>query len=188
MWKIEDKLAMSLIALPFILVIFIVAFVLLNASKPAVNNLQVNVLETQNIWFEVEKKNIKVGEDFDFNIFINTSKKELGAFAFDFNFLNENFTINIDKGDSGITKGSDAKNFMIMSNPNDVSSNHFRFSGICAKNCLQGGDKHLVVVHAKAKSGLLIPEIANWLEVKELSNTLGKTFDLNNYKGNIFIK
>ena len=194
MWKHEDKLTISLIALPFILVVFIVAAVLINTSRVSTNNvvtgasLVKNAQEAKSIYLSSVIKNVKKGQDFDFDVYLNTQGEELGAFAFDLKFHNENFTINTEKGSSGITKGDDANNFMIMSNPGDVSSGHFRFSGICAKNCLQGEDKYLVTVHAKAVSDLVLPGNASWLEVKELSNTLGKSLNISNYKGNIVIK
>ncbi len=190
MWKHEDRLTVALIASPFILVVFIVAAVLINTNRSAITKTlpMEGVQEVKNIYLSSAIKNIKKGQDFDFDLYLNTEGEELGAFAFDLEFKNENFTINAEKGNSGITKGSDANNFMIMSNPNDISLGHFRFSGICAKNCLQGENKSLIKVHARALSDLVVPKIVNWLEVKELSNTLGKTLNINNYQGSIVIK
>jgi len=190
MLKHNDRLTVSLIALPFVLVMFIVVAVLINTSKVSTRNLANNSSEentkgTENIWIKVAKKQIKAGEKFDFDIFMNTNKLELGAFAINLSLSGQGFAINTSQGNKGVIKGGDANNFILASN---LDNNNFKLSGICAQNCAQGQAKHIATIHLQALSDLTLPKSIDYLEATELADTMGKNFDFKKYQGAILIK
>ncbi len=194
MCSYNDKLTVSLFVLPFVLVLFVVGAVLINTNKIFINNKMTNTSlmkgsqKMENIWIQTKRKKIKTGENFSFDVFINTNHSELGAFAFDLKFPKANFIVDVSKGSNGLDKGRDASNFLVMSNPDDIIKSHFRFSGICAKNCANGKAQHIATIYAKALSDFNLLTRVNWLEVKELSDTLGHSFEMQKFKGNVLIK
>ncbi len=140
------------------------------------------------VWFSSDKEKVKAGESFDVAVYINTKGKQIGAFAFDFNFNQKDMTVDIASGKDGLDKGLDSGNFILLSNPNDVASGHFRFSGICAQDCVNGEGKYLAIVHAKAKTDINFADMGNSLKVKELTNDLGKAIAFEDKAGAITIK
>ncbi|KKP67565.1 MAG: hypothetical protein UR66_C0013G0008 [Candidatus Moranbacteria bacterium GW2011_GWE1_35_17] len=151
-------------------------------------NINKNQSINGDIWFSCAKEKIKSGEDFDIDVYINTKGNNLGVFALNFNFDKKDLTVDIESGEDGISKGIDSENFIIMSNPNDITSEHFRFSGICAQNCANGNQKNIAVIHAKAKADFNFSDIVSQLEVKELANELGKAIAFKKNNGVITIK
>lgn len=191
MCKSGDKLTIALIASPFILVMFVIAVVLMNTNRTPSSNLAVknlsenNTQVAKNIWIQTSKKNIRAGEKFSFDIFMNTNNLELGAFAINIDIPKSEFVIDNNQENKGVIKGRDAKNFMIVT---ALKAENFKFSGICAQNCVQGQAQHVATVYFIAKDNLSLPESINFLKVTELATTLGKNFELEKYQGNILIK
>lgn len=180
----------ALLACAAIAIIF-VGFLLVGgggSNKSSVKALNGTDQREGDIWFSSSKEEIASGEDFEVEIYINTHGKSLGVFAFDFNFDKENLIVDVDGGKDGITKGEDSNNFTMMSNPNDVSDGHFRFSGICAQDCVTGDQKKLATIHMKAKKGFNFSDSSNSLDVKELGDELGKAIVFEKKNGAIIIK
>ncbi len=187
----EDKLTLSLIALPFVLVIFIISVVLINSnrvsssrSKPFKASVQ-NVQIAKDIWIKTDKKQITAGENFDFSIFINTNQLELGAFNMELNLVGQDFVVNEGLGNKGVSRGSNAHGFTVIS---DLNNNKLKLTGICVQNCIQGQNENMITIHVKALKNLNLQQPINYLRVTELANTLGKNFDIKKYQGNILIK
>ena len=190
MQKINEKFLLIMsIALPILLFLFILVTILVcknNASKIYLQNAQNQRINEQSkisqtkepvkIWFSASDKNLKKGQNFDLNIYIDTKGETMAVFAFDF-ALGDNFTVDTSSGADGISKAVDSSNFIIMSNPDDVLSNHFRFSGICAQNCVNGNKKHIAVIHAKALNDFSLEDVSNQLSIKELADELGNAID-----------
>ncbi len=196
MWKYKNWLIVSLVSLFFVAVVFIIVIALRDDSSLPVDkyndnqNKEVHETESikENMWISVADKSIEKGDAFNFDIYINTQDEELGVFALDLMLESDKFTVDIEKGKDGVDKGVDAGNLAIMANPNDISTNHYRFSGICAKGCAQGDASHVATVYLKALNDFDMPEKVEWLKVRELANTLGHTFNLGEYDGQILIK
>ncbi len=140
------------------------------------------------VWLYSTNENLKSGEDFDINVYANTKGNNLGVFALDFNFDKNILVVDISKGKDGLSKGRDGENFIVMSNPNDISDGHFRFSGICAQDCANGDQKHIATIHAKSEADLNFSDIANQLELKELADDFGKPIAFEEKNGVIIIK
>lgn len=140
------------------------------------------------IWFSSSKKDIKSGENFEIEFYVNTHGNELGVFAFDFNFDEKSLIVDTSQGDDGVEKGADGSNFTLMSNPGDISDGHLRFSGICAQNCVNGDRKKLATIYLKAKKDFDFSNSSNYVDVKELATEMGKTIDFENKNGVFVIK
>ncbi len=123
-------------------------------------------------------QNLKADQNFDIEVLVDTGGKNLGAFNMYLDFDPTQITIDTSQGvDSksdtgkGFDKGLDTANYMMMSNSDDIDKGHFRFAGITASGYVNGKDKHLIVIHAKAIKAGNTKDLS--LRVNELSDELG---------------
>jgi hypothetical protein len=126
---------------------------------------------------------IAAGQNFDIEVVVDTGSKTLGAFDVQLNFDQTKVTIDTTLGDApaedsgkGFTKGSDATNYTMMSNSDDVASGHFRVGGVAATGGASGNSQHIIVIKAKSLASFTAGSTTFSVVVNELSDELGHTF------------
>ncbi len=123
-------------------------------------------------------QDLKVNQNFDMEVLVDTGGKNLGAFNMYLDFDPTQITIDTSRGidtksdtGKGFDKGLDTVDYTMMSNSDDIDKGHFRFAGITASGYANGKDKHLIVIHAKAIKAGNTKNLS--LRVNELSDELG---------------
>ncbi len=136
------------------------------------------------VWHSPPLQHAGVNQNFDIAVFINTGGRNLGAFDIYLDFDTAKVTIDTTQGEDpdtdsgkGFHKGSDAGNYIILSNPNDIVNGHFRFAGISAGPHANGSSEHLIIIHAKTTDAFTSGVSTLTLRIINLVDELGQTID-----------
>jgi peptidoglycan hydrolase-like protein with peptidoglycan-binding domain len=127
------------------------------------------------VWLNPSSFTLGANESFNVQVFADTGSAELGSFDLYLDFSYNDVTVDMDEGNNGITLGSNATNYEIESNGDDISNGHYRFAGICAQDCASGDNVHLITIHMKTRSSFTSGSSQLSLRINTLSNTLGSS-------------
>ncbi len=138
---------------------------------------------------------LTAGQNFDIEVFIDTSGRDLGAFDVYFDFAPTQMIVDLSQGENpgedsgrGFHKGSDTSEYIMMSNSEDVANGHFRFAGIAAQNNANGNKEHLATIHAKCVEAFAIENAGFAFRINALSDELGLTFTPGSITWNILCR
>jgi hypothetical protein len=134
------------------------------------------------IWLSPINQDLKANQNFDMEIVMDAGKKNIGAFNLNLNFDTDKINIDTTKGvdtkidtGRGFNKGPDAKEYVIMSNSNDVAKGKFRLAGMGVTETANGTEKHMITIHAKTTEAFISGQTEIILKVNEFSDTLGNS-------------
>jgi len=174
------------VALGILLLVLIISVIRMNnpkniqKTKPTKKIVTKNT-EKSNIWILPASQTLKAGQEFDMEIIMNTQNKDVGAFNLSLNFDPSKIIINTEQGvdikadtGKGFHKGNDAKEYIIMSNSDNVSKGKFRLAGMGITKTVNGEEKHMVIIHAKTTNKFTSGKTEITLKVNEFSDILGK--------------
>ncbi len=122
-------------------------------------------------------------QSFDIDLYLDTGGSDIGAFNMYLDFDASDITVDTSSGDDGLSLGVDATNYSIMANPDDIANGHYRFAGICAQNCANVGEVHLLTIHLKTTAGFDSGSSNLSIRVNELANELGATISTGDLTG-----
>ncbi len=148
------------------------------------------------IWLSPISQDLEANQNFDIEIVMDTGDKNIGAFNLNLNFDTTKINIDITRGidtkvdtGRGFNKGSDAKEYIIMSNSEDISKGSFRLAGMGITKPADKTEKQMIIIHAKTTETFTEGKTEMTLKVEEFSDTLGKTITTeDNTKATITIK
>ncbi len=125
----------------------------------------------------IDDSNLAPSESFDVELHLDTGGSDIGAFNMYLDFDATDVSIDLASGDDGISLGADATNYSIMANPDDIANGHYRFAGICAQNCANVGEVHLVTIHLETTAGFNSGNSDLFIRINELADELGLTIN-----------
>ena len=124
------------------------------------------------IWLTPINQNVGTSASFDVEVHMDTGGNELGGFNLYFDFDSSSVTIDTTQGTSGVDKGSDASNYTIVTNADNISNGHLRMAGIAASGYANGNDVHIATIHAQTTSSFTSGTATLSLRVNELVDEL----------------
>jgi len=134
------------------------------------------------IWILPTSQDLSPNQDFDIEVMMNTGGKDVGAFNVSLDFDSSKINIDISKGvditsdtGRGFAKGSNMKEYTVMSNSGEISKGHFRLAGIGVIKTTNGVEKQMAIIHAKTTATFTSGSTELTLEINEFSDKLGHT-------------
>lgn len=148
------------------------------------------------VWLSPDSQELEANQDFDIEVVMGASDKNIGAFNLNLNFDTDKINIDTTKGidvkvdtGRGFDKGADAEEYIIMSNSEEVNEGRFRLAGMGITKATDKTEKHMIVIHAKTTDSFTEGKTEITLKVGEFSDTLGKAIATKkNVKATVAIK
>jgi hypothetical protein len=142
------------------------------------------------IWLSPISQDLTANQNFDIEIVMDTAGKDVSTFNvyldFDVTKINIDTAQGIDiKADSGrgFHKGSDAGEYIMMSNSEDVNDGHFRLAGIGVAKTANGAEERMVIIHAKTTDTFTSGKTELTLRVDEFSDKMGNAIATESNEG-----
>ncbi len=124
-------------------------------------------------WIIPANQTMRLNQNFDIEIHLDTGGKDVGAFNMYFDFDPSQISVDITQGNNGLENGTDTTGYMVVSNADDITNGHYRFAGITSSDYANGSDVHLITIHAKTILSATSGNTALIVRVNELSDALG---------------